>query len=211
MNKVKFGLQNVYYALLNRTVGENGQVTITYETPKKLSGSVELALEPQGSSEPFYADNIAYHSIDSNLGYEGTLTLALITDEFKKEIMGYVEDKNKVLFENKDAVFKPFALIFEFMGDAKKTRHILYNVNTSRSKVSGKTIGDKNEVETEELSLKATPCEETGMVKASCYEGTEQYNNWFTTVYKYVQPTELKEIKVNEDLKATTQKIKEAK
>ena len=211
MNKVKFGLQNVYYALLNRTVGENGQVTITYEIPKKLSGSVELALEPQGSSEPFYADNIAYHSIESNLGYEGTLTLALITDEFKKEIMGYVEDKNKVLFENKDAVFKPFALIFEFMGDAKKTRHILYNVNTSRSKVSGKTIGDKNEVETEELSLKATPCEETGMVKASCYEGTEQYNSWFTTVYKYVQPTEVDEMKVDEGSKISKQKIKEDK
>ncbi len=211
MNKVKFGLQNVHYALLNRTVGDNGQVTINYGTPKKLSGSVELTLEPQGSSETFYADNIAYYSIDNNLGYEGTLTLASITDEFKKEVMGYVEDENKVLFETKDAILEAFALLFEFMGDAKKTRHVLYNVNTSRSKVSGKTIGDKNEVETEELSLKATPCEETGMVKASCYEGTEQYNNWFTTVYKYAQPTELEEMKVNEDLKATTQKIKEAK
>ncbi len=209
MNKVKFGLQNVYYALLNRTQGDNGQVTITYETPKRLNGTVELALEPQGASEPFYAENIVYHSIDSNLGYEGTLTLALITDEFKKEVMGYVEDKNKVLFENKDAVFKSFALIFEFMGDAKKTRHILYNVNTSRSKVSGKTIGDKNEVETEELSLKATPCEETGMVKASCYEGTEQYNSWFTTVYKYVAPSELEEMKASKNTKSTKSKDKE--
>lgn len=209
MNKVKFGLQNVYYALLTRNQEENGQVTVTYGKPKRLNGTVELSLEPQGSSEPFYAENIAYHSIDSNLGYEGTLTLALITDEFKKEIMGYVEDKNKVLFENKDAVFKPFALMFEFMGDAKKTRHILYNVNTSRSKVSGKTIGDKNEVETEELSLKATPCEETGMVKASCYEGTEQYNSWYTTVYKYVASSILGEMSISENTKSIKSKDKE--
>ena len=211
MNKVKYGLENVYYAPLERTQGGNGKVTVNYGTPKKLNGTVELSLEPQGESEAFYADNIAYYNVDSNLGYEGTLTLALITDEFKKEIMGYVEDKNRVLFENKDATFKPFALMFEFKGDTKKTRHVLYNVNTSRGKVAGKTVADKTEVETEELSLKATPCEETGMVKASCYEGTEQYNSWFSTVYKYVQPTEAEEIKLNEEARSIKPKNEEKK
>ena len=132
-------------------------------------------------------------------------------DEFKKEIMGYVEDKNKVLFENKDATFKPFALMFEFKGDTKKTRHVLYNANTSRGKVAGKTVADKTEVETEELSLKATPCEETGMVKASCYEGTEQYNSWFSAVYKYVQPTEAEKTKLNEEARNIKPKNKEKK
>ena len=52
-DKVKFGISNVHYAILD---GENN----TYGTPVAIPGAVSLSLEPSGDTTPFYADNIQY-------------------------------------------------------------------------------------------------------------------------------------------------------
>ena len=49
MGKVKFGLSNVHIAKLNR--GEDGE--ITYGTPFKVPGAVNLSLDAEGDNEPF--------------------------------------------------------------------------------------------------------------------------------------------------------------
>ena len=55
-NKVKFGLTNVFYSLI--TEGENGAVT--YGTPVRILGGVNLSLSAQGENSEFYADNILF-------------------------------------------------------------------------------------------------------------------------------------------------------
>ena len=68
-NKIKYGLKNVHYAVI--TEDEDG--SITYGTPKRIPGAVNLTLEPQGEQAEFYADDMRYFSAFANSGYSGSL------------------------------------------------------------------------------------------------------------------------------------------
>ena len=68
-NKVKFGLKNLYIASV--TVGEGN--AITFGTPVSWPGSVSLTMDPQGESNPFYADDSKFYVSTSNDGYEVTV------------------------------------------------------------------------------------------------------------------------------------------
>lgn len=184
MNKVKFGLKNVHYSAIT----EAGSV-ITYATPVEIPGAVNLSLSPAGETTTFYADDVPYFITNSNAGYIGTLELALIPDKFKKEILGYKEDDNGVLFEDSQAIAKDFALLFEFTGDSNAVRHIMYKVNAARPNVEGSTTGNAREVKTETLNITATPAADTKLVKAKV-EPTQaiQYAAWYTNVYTYIEP-----------------------
>ena len=58
-NKVKFGLQNVYWAKINEW-GEDpdGNKTVpAYGPSKHLPGAVSLSIDANGEAENFFADN----------------------------------------------------------------------------------------------------------------------------------------------------------
>ena len=65
---VKYGLTNVYYAVLD----EDGE----YGTPKRIYGGVSLTCTPEGDSSTFHADNQPYFVQTVNSGYSGTLEVA---------------------------------------------------------------------------------------------------------------------------------------
>ena len=77
-----------------------------------------------------------------------------------------------------------FVLLFEFDGDQKHIRHVLYNYSASRPGIEGKTNEDSKEVQTEKLSLKAVPLA-NGMVKAKTGNTTDAttYADWYKAVY----------------------------
>mgnify|MGYP001326737546 CR=1 FL=1 len=179
-NKVKYNLKNAHYALL--TFGNDD--TPTYSTPVPMPGSVELSLEANGEPENFYADGIAYYVINNNMGYEGDLVLALIPESFRTDVLHETLDSNGVLIESSDAQIAPFALLFEFDGDQKHIRHVMYNCSASRPAIAGKTNEDSKEVQTETLTIKATPLP-SGMVKAKTGNTTDAtaYSNWYSAVY----------------------------
>jgi phi13 family phage major tail protein len=179
-NKVRFGLKNCYYA--KATFDEDGNVT--YGKPVRLPGAVSIGLDPEGESENFYADDIVYVVLNNNAGYEGDLELALIPEEFLKDILHEEEDANGVLLENADNTFERFALLFEFTGDQKAIRHVFYCCSASRPSAEGDTKEDEKDVQTEELSIIASALT-NGYVKAKTGENTSKavYDAWYDEVY----------------------------
>lgn len=179
-NKVKYNLKNTHYALLN--IDEEG--VVSYGTPTPMPGSVSISLDANGEPENFYADGIAYYVINNNMGYDGDLEVAMIPENFRIEALKEIQDDNGVLIENADVELASFALLFEFDGDQKHIRHVLYNCSASRPSIEGKTNEDSREVQTETLTIKATPLA-SGMVKAKTGNATSAtaYNNWYKAVY----------------------------
>lgn len=184
-NKIKFGLSNVYYAVA--TIAADGSAT--YGTPVRIYGAVNLSLEPQGENTPFYADNIVYYTSASNAGYEGDLEIALVPESFKKDVLGYAEDTNGILYEDVDAKVKNFALLFQFEGDSKAVRHVLYNCTATRPSIESETKTDSTEPKTETVTVKATSVYNAGLdkniVKARCTtDQATQYAAWFESIYQ---------------------------
>ena len=183
-NKIKYGLKNVYYAVA--TIAANGSAT--YETPVALPGAVSISLEPQGDTTPFYADNIEYWTGISNTGYEGDLEVARLTDAFKTDILGYLESGNGLYVEDANANPVHFALLFQFEGDVKATRHVMYNCTATRASASGNTKTETIEPQTETVSITATSIYvaalDTDIVKAETNESTGDtvYSAFFTAV-----------------------------
>ena len=87
-NKIKYGLKNVYYAVA--TEGEGG--VLSYATPVRIPGAVNLSMEAQGDTTPFYADNILYWQGIANNGYSGTLEIATVPDSFRTDVLGDVDE-----------------------------------------------------------------------------------------------------------------------
>lgn len=183
-NKVMFGLKNVHYATYTYDSTTN---TITYDTPIPIPGAVELSLEPRGDMVEFYADDVLYYSAGNNQGYEGTLSIALIPEQFAIDCLGEEkDDDDNVLTENVTAKGKPFALLFEFDGDVKATRHVLYNCTANRPTVGSSTKTDTVEPQPNELTFIASARPTDGAVKTKTTEDTPSaiYDNWYSAVYE---------------------------
>ena len=180
-NKVEFGLRNCYYAVV--TVDESGK--ITYGAPKKLPGAVSITFDKSGDLIRFKADDIDYYTNTNNQGYEGTLTLARVPEDFRTEVLKEKKTEKGVLIENSDAQTANIALMFEFQGDVKATRHLLYYCSVNRPSV-GSTTKDSGDPNTTELAMVASPRPSDNLVKASTSAGVDEetYNSWYTKVYE---------------------------
>ena len=179
-NKVKFNLKNVHYAKL--TLDESN--VPSYAVPVPIPGAVSLSLDANGEPENFYADGIAYYVMNNNMGYDGDLEVALIPESFRTDIMHEYLDEAGVLIETTEAELEHFALLFEFDGDKRHIRHVLYNCTASRPGIEGSTNEESREVQTETLNLSATPLPD-GKVKGKTGDTTddELYNRWYESVH----------------------------
>ena len=134
-NKVKYNLKNAHYAMLQTS--EEG--VVSFGKPVALPGAVSISLDANGEPENFYADGTAYYVINNNMGYDGDLELAMIPEDFRVAALNETLDDNKVLIEDANSELNRFALLFEFDGDVKHIRHVLYNCSASRPGIEGKT------------------------------------------------------------------------
>lgn len=187
MNKIKYNLKNVHYA--KRTLDD--KAVIAYEKPVPIKGGVSISLDAEGSIEPFYADGIVFYKSSSNNGYNGDLEVALIPEAFRLDILGEQLDEKKVMVENANAEQGEFALLFEFDGDQKAIRHVLYNCSATRPSMEGKTKEDTIEPNTETLTISATAGED-GNIKAKTGDTTDAdtYKSWYESVYVSVKAEE---------------------
>ena len=187
-NKIKYNLKNVHAAKLTESVVD-GAVKYTYAAPQAIPGAVSISLDAEGDSSPFYADGIVYFRSVANNGYSGELEIALIPEWFRTDILQETLDSNGVLVEKSDqAESVKFALLFEFDGDVRAIRHVMYNCTASLPSIESETKEDTIEPGTEKLSLTADPRED-GLVKSRTGDTTsaETYQNWYKSVYTPVE------------------------
>jgi phi13 family phage major tail protein len=180
-NRVEFGLKNVHYATFSE---ENG--VITYDTPVRIPGAVEFTIEPRGDLTEFYADDILYYSAGNNQGYDGTLSIAVIPEQFAIDCLGEEKDATDgVLIEKSNLKGKPFALMYEFDGDVNATRFVLYNCSANRPTITSSTKTDTVEPTPNELTFVASARPTDYAVKSKTTGTTSPtvYNNWYTAVY----------------------------
>lgn len=184
-NKVKYNLKNVHWAKV--TFNESNQPV--FGTVHPWPGAVSMSLEAQGEPTIFHADGIRYYVVNNNQGYSGDYECALVPELFKKEILGEIEDSNGVLVEDSDTPSVHFALMFEFEGDQRGIRHVVYNNTATRPSIGSKTKEDSTEVQTEKITIMSSPVYLSSIaknvVKVSSGDNTTQtaYNNWYNTVY----------------------------
>ena len=184
-NKVKCGLTNVYYAVAT----SDGNGVLTYGTPVRWPGAVSLSMAQQSGETTFYADNVAYFKTNASNGYEGDFESALIPDSFRTDVLGEVLDTKGFYVEKAGRPTVEFALLFQFEGDDKATRHVLYNVVASRPSVTGQTTEESIEAQTETVNLTCSSIYNAALaidiVKARCPEtATTAYTSWFSAVHQ---------------------------
>lgn len=180
-NKVKFGLKNVHVAVLTRA--DDG--TVTWGAPFAIPGAVNLSLDAEGETTPFYADNIVYYQSTSNSGYSGDFEITLVPDQFREEVLKEQKSADGVYVENVDVEPAEFALMFEFNGDVKAIRHVMYRCTCTRPGVTGQTTEATKEPTTETMTITAMPLAD-GRVKAKTGAETSEavYNAWYNAVYE---------------------------
>lgn len=181
-NKIKYGIKSCYYAPVSETAADG---TLTYGTPVALPGAVSISLSPQGSSDPFYADNVVYWKGTANNGYEGDLELALIPDAFRTAVLGETLDTKGFYVERDSDTQTEFALLFQFEGDESATRHCFYRCTATRAEVSGQTKEDAISPQTETITISALARINDGVIKSRCpyAEGASSpYQTWFASV-----------------------------
>ena len=129
-------------------------------------------------------EKYSHEGVFRGIFYEGDLEIAMVPESFRVDVLKESLDANKVLVENANVETANFAIMFEFDGDVKKIRHCLYKCAASRPSIESQTNEDEIEVQTETLSLKATPLE-NGVVKSKTGDDTTDatYQNWYKAVY----------------------------
>ena len=178
MNKVKFNLKNVHYCPIDSESGEYS------ETVYALPGAVSLSLDAKGDIETFYADGKVYYQSAANNGYSGSLEVALITEEFRVQILNEIKDETtKNITENANNQPLSFALAFQIDGDVKETLFWFFNCTVTRPSTEASTLEDSKTPATDSMSISCAP-DENGRVKVTTSDDTSESDRktWFDAV-----------------------------
>lgn len=180
-NKVKYGISNVYYAVIT-TESDSGFPT--YGTPKPLPGAVSLTLDAQGDVDKFHADNGVYFQTAANNGYEGDFEIALIPESFREDVLKEVQDAGSVLMEKSNVEIASFALMFQTEGNKGPARHLFYNCTVTRPSSEHSTVEDTITPQTDTLRISAVSLA-NGYVKAKALKeaAAAAFDTWYDNVY----------------------------
>lgn len=185
MGKIKYGVSNVHIAVAN----DDGNGTLTYETPIRLPGAVSLNMDAEGDTNDEYADNVTWYNEDTNNGYSGTLELETLPEEFEEKVFGRKKGTKGGLLETDKDQIKEVALLwqFEIGGDSAVNgkRGVLYRVKFSRNSDSGATKEKTIKTDHVQLKFKAMPRISDGHVKFSAVSKDEVYKKWFEKVQEH--------------------------
>lgn len=186
-NKIKFGLQDVAYAMVTETQDpQTGKWTSTYGSYKAIPGAVNLSLSAEGENNNFYADNIIYAVLGNNQGYSGNFECAMLPESAEEDLLRRTKDTNGVVVEDATKAIPPyFALRFRIEGDVTHRMYVLYRCALTRPDIGGQTKEQSITPATDTLTITCTPRPDEGYVFAHTTENTDAATlaSWLTAVY----------------------------
>lgn len=188
MGKLVFGLKNVKYAIW--TEGTNGAAGSYGEWKVLTEGAVSLTADVQANSTDFYAEDTVYAVLEAVTKESGSIEIAYLREDVKKDLLGYVEDQTSGLtYVSTEPKTITVALGYEVNGNQGKMRGVRYNVQFSMPSESANTMTESVTPDTVTLNYNATgrdftiDGEKVNVLKAHVLESeTDAYNNFFTRV-----------------------------
>ena len=181
-NRVNWGLAASAWGTI--TVDANGHDV--YGAPNMFLGNRQVNWDPAGDLIKVFADGTVIYTGRQNSGYTGSMELTNLDDDFAKYVLSESVDSKNVQYEEKEPTVNRFYLLWEWIQDAKNTRHVMYNITASRPSMSATTAGDGDTktAQYRTLNMTAIPRDD-GIVKASTRVDVDStiYNNWFSSAY----------------------------
>lgn len=181
-NRVNWGLALSAWGRITTDAQGND----VYGTPTMFLGDRQINWDPSGDLINVYADGTIIYTGRQNSGYTGSMELTNLDDDFAEWVLSEEVDSNNVQYENKEPVVHRFYLVWEWVQDAKNTRHIMYNITASRPSMSATTAGDGDTKTAQYRTINMTAIPRAdGIVKASTRVNVDDttYSNWFNAAY----------------------------
>lgn len=177
-NRVKYRLKRVYYA--PATIDESGD--IAYAAPIRMKDAVSISLSPKGDLIVTYADAQEIILGRDNAGYDGEAEFLRIPECFEVDCLGSTKNEDGTIEENDVDTSKPFALLFEFEGDAKAIRHCMFLCYASKQTVDGSNSESKTPTN-DKIVIKSR-ARADGKIKIKTGDTTDPqvYENWYNAV-----------------------------
>ena len=181
-NRFHSKLKALYYAPATLTETD-GVKSITYGKPVRMFDAVALSLSKNGDLIIIRSDGTEDVIGTDNQGYNGDVEVIRLPESFETDCLSSTKNTDGTIdeFEKDDA--KPFALLFEVVGDKKNVRHCLYWCYANRPDVEGDNPESK-EPKNEKISISARPRPTDGKIKTKTGDTITDavYNSWYTSV-----------------------------
>lgn len=179
-NKVTFGISNGHYAVATPGVGNS----YTFGTVKELPNLQSITATVVGGKQDVYADNKIVATLTSYSGQELAIKVSELSDEFKKDVLGYLEDTGKALCEVANAQVKTFAFGCQIEGDVYARRVWYYLCTATNPGESSTTKADTPTPNEPELTITVRPIavQEHEVIRRIAKSEDSAYKDFFTTV-----------------------------
>lgn len=155
MGKLVFGLKNVKYAIW--TDGTDGAEGSYGEWKVLTEGAVSLSADVQANSTDFYAEDTVYAVLEAVTKESGSIEVAYLNEDVKKDLLGYVEDSTSGLtYVSTEPKTITVALGYEVSGNQGKMRGVRYCVQFSMPSEAANTMTESVTPDTVTLNYNAT-------------------------------------------------------
>ena len=157
-----------------------------YGVPHKFKGLRSISFTPNGDIQKVYADGTTVYTGKTNDGYGGSMEFTNPDEDFLAFVLGEVVDSNGLQYEIVEPPEKRVALLWEWVGDKRHTRHCMYNCTITRPELSVITKGDggSKTAQYQTLNIQAIPRVNDDIVKVRTRSDADAsvYNGWFNSV-----------------------------
>lgn len=179
-NRVTFGLSEGHYALA--TPQADG--SYTFGTVKSLPNLQSMEASVLGGKTDVYADNVIVATMTSYPGQELTVNVSELSDDFKKDVLGYLEDSDGNLCEVSNAQIKSFAFGCQIEGDVRARKVWYFLCSATNPGEGSNSKNDSPEANQLTLTFTVRPITvgEHQVIKRVCEADKTNYATFFSAV-----------------------------